>query len=155
MSTRCNIIIHSETEHKSCFLYHHWDGYPEGVGKELVDRLSGKFAGFDSIKSTLQQDSQYEDTNGLHADIEYLYVILVDTLNLNIFCFKAKNWEGDRFGNPFEGGKGLWTFFVTDMMDREYTDSVLNGKARVLRDAPFNVVEFINTKVRPNLTEEG
>jgi len=91
MSTRCNIkvIVDGET---ICWLYHHHDGYPEGVGANLAeflhkcndkreyvpmffnyvinDMIKGKVTWVDGTP-----DDEYEWTGGQHGDIEYLYTI--------------------------------------------------------------------------------
>lgn len=39
MSTRCQIKI--SYLHREVILYHHWDGYPKGVGSDLIRRQKG------------------------------------------------------------------------------------------------------------------
>jgi len=103
MSTRCNIRIVDESGNE-VMLYHHYDGYPEGVGKQL-DLLmqAGAFGNFpcsegianklvkwnfkfDELKKNLEKkgvnpnelvcdDDGYDVTCGLHGDIEYIYII--------------------------------------------------------------------------------
>ena len=103
MSTRCNIRIVDESGNE-VMLYHHHDGYPEGVGKQL-DLLmqAGAFGNFpcpegianklikwnfkfDVLKKNLEnkgidpseltcEDDGYDVTCCLHGDIEYMYII--------------------------------------------------------------------------------
>lgn len=96
MATRCNIIIKRENE-PMYQLYHHYDGYTDGVGNELLDMLQTK-----SLKNTqgvidyiLQDDGyEYEGINGedckLHGDIEYLYVI--DLANSMLYAYAVDLW---------------------------------------------------------------
>ena len=84
MSTRCNIIV--KAKGKKITLYHHWDGYLEGVGQDLVNKLKDAFiddyfCSWTHIVNKLvkdKEDTGYEITSGLHGDIEYLYTIDVD-----------------------------------------------------------------------------
>ena len=86
MSTRCNIIIKDRWDRR-IYLYHHHDGYPEGVGSDLKKYLSQfkdwqfrqhgawKFAN-DLVKNKAGlDDDKYEVSMGLHSDIDYCYVI--------------------------------------------------------------------------------
>lgn len=80
MSTRCNIVLKTGRRFfKDIYLYHHHDGYPEGVGADLVERLKDHFTGLrvEDIANKLVKDldDEYEITTCLHGDIEYLYVI--------------------------------------------------------------------------------
>lgn len=105
MATRCNIIIKRENE-PMYQLYHHYDGYTDGVGNELLDMLQTK-----SLKNTqgvidyiLQDDGyEYEGVNGkdckLHGDIEYLYVI--DLANSMLYAYAIDLW-GDGIAEDTE-----------------------------------------------------
>ena len=74
MSTRATIKIKDGSEVR--WLYHHSDGYPEGVGKELEGILSDeKYWTLPSIFTRLTKDPQYEPTGGIHGDEEYGYLI--------------------------------------------------------------------------------
>ena len=80
MSTRCNIIV--KDKYDKFWLYHHCDGYPEGVGADLVKRFQGLFEKdekyfAEDICNELIKDSSdnYELTGGEHGDIEYLYTL--------------------------------------------------------------------------------
>lgn len=82
MSTRCNILV-KEKGRKDIILYHHHDGYPQGVGADLVKRFKELFGRKESyifaivLANKLVKDSEdeYEITNCIHGDIEYLYTI--------------------------------------------------------------------------------
>lgn len=97
MSTRCNIIL-KDDKHK-VILYHHCDGYPEGVGIYLYNGFHETLAGCrhidleDCVNSLLkdEKDHSYEWTCCIHRDIEYLYEI--DTHNKTLRCWKYDGWN--------------------------------------------------------------
>lgn len=83
MSTRCNIVIkQNEKDEKPIYLYHHFDGYPEGVGAALKKYLSKLYSLYPlRVANCLvkcEEDRGYEITSDLHNDIEYYYVIHCD-----------------------------------------------------------------------------
>ena len=98
MGTRCNIIV--KAKGKKITLYHHWDGYPEGVGQDLVNKLqkvfdNDYFCHWTHIVNKLvkdREDEGYEITTGLHGDIEYLYTIDTDKKTLK---FQSVGYEKD------------------------------------------------------------
>lgn len=111
MSTRCCVKVIKSFEGKTAktaevMLYHHYDGYPEGVGADLVER-SAKWSktypergwDIDDIVNGLVKDDSdcYEYTAYNHIDIEYLYTI--DCNNMTIKCNEA-HW---RFGTDEKG----------------------------------------------------
>ncbi|NQY58417.1 hypothetical protein [Cognatishimia sp.] len=92
MSTRSNIIIKSDstnaepTRVNTNILYKHHDGYPEGVGLDLVRHLvsyieDNPTMSYPHIGNSNASDfirnlpRLYEDTNSIHGDIEFIYVI--------------------------------------------------------------------------------
>lgn len=86
MSTRSMIII-TDDKHELT-LYHHWDGYPEGVGSDLIsryrnrlDKLNVAYIANELVKA---KNDNYEITYGRHTDIEYMYNI--DLVNKRITC---------------------------------------------------------------------
>lgn len=107
MSTRC--IVKIRKNGREVTLYHHHDGYPEGVGSELIDKFGQILEkekrelenGFDSylgvcdianklIKDT--EDEEYQLTLGNHTDREYEYLISLD--EMKIYCFRVDvDWE--------------------------------------------------------------
>ena len=81
---------------KYIHLYHHWDGSPSGVGKELERFLSGRNDGDDSngmptwdgecIADELVNNRQgYEKSDGNQGDVEYGYVI--DCAKRTLICY--------------------------------------------------------------------
>jgi hypothetical protein len=102
MSTRCNIIVR-ERYGSRFILYRHHDGYPEGVGVQLRKALElkdgesfsrGTFGHYlvnDLIKDQRGlNDREYEITDCLHSDIDYLYVVNYRTKTLR--CYVV-NWS--------------------------------------------------------------
>ena len=113
MSTRANIVIKNEsndgkslTSVKYVQVYHHFDGYPTGVGEEIRELLYKHFV--EEQSKDMSVDSLYKmfiETNTdemypgycldiatndiwdvrLHGDIEYLYVIDID--EESVFCY--------------------------------------------------------------------
>lgn len=90
MSTRAHIRIFSDEGTQ--MLYHHHDGYPDGIGidlKSIVDEI------YDDPKQGIEKlindklelhDLGYEETGCLHGDEEYIYVI--DCRDRTIKCFR-------------------------------------------------------------------
>ena len=97
MRTRAAIII---KDSKSKYnVYHHCDGYPEVVGKELerVYRNCDPIDATEAKKRLLEYDNEYEDTDCIHSDEEYIYV--VDTDERKIECYSV---TGKYFMNASE-----------------------------------------------------
>lgn len=95
MSTRC--IVEIKDGAKKVCLYHHHDGYIEGVGYDLLKRFwldeKGNFkelknnymlSCLENVVNHLIKDKndEYELTTGTHTDIEYYYVIDIDKKDL-------------------------------------------------------------------------
>ena len=97
MSTRAAIII---KDSKSKYnVYHHCDGSPAGVGKELerVYRNCDPIDAAEAKKRLLEYDDEYRDTSYIHTDEEYIYV--VDTDERKIECYSV---TGKYFMNASE-----------------------------------------------------
>ena len=85
MSTRCNIVIKDDKNYDPIYVYHHCDGYPEGVGAELKyiieNMYTEAFINRTSIANLLcdypSHYGPYEMSNDIHGDIDYLYVLEV------------------------------------------------------------------------------
>lgn len=99
MSTRAHVRIIEGNE--SICLYHHHDGYPEGVGATLVREILPKLERRKKVPYSIDandlanhlikiQDDEYELTPCLHGDEEYVYVIDVD--NYSLKCFES-GWD--------------------------------------------------------------
>lgn len=101
MSTRCNILI--KQQHLQVCLYHHMDGYPEGVGMELAGIFKKNFTAKeekgrllwfeDVVNDLIKNHKGYEYCAALHGDIEYLYTIDLD--RKKIVCEEVNNWHSD------------------------------------------------------------
>lgn len=97
MSTRCNIII-KEKDEQPLIIYHHFDGYPEGVGAELksviadkIESICGCTGNKTFILSRILYDfsTQYEETDNIHGDIEYLYVLDIKDDGVLYKCYEV------------------------------------------------------------------
>lgn len=108
MSTRCEILIKEKGTYegkdwkKELRLYHHTDGYPEGVGKFLMKTvypmLVTSHPCVDSIANYLvknQKDDSFEVTSGIHPDIEYFYEVDINLKRIR--CWRAKYMQVGRF----------------------------------------------------------
>lgn len=99
MSTRANIIISGNT--MLLHLYHHCDGYPEGVGMDLKNycELIGNNYSWDewNIAQDLikrEPDHGYELTCGLHGDAEFTYYI--DCIGRRLHMYRGNSADIDR-----------------------------------------------------------
>ena len=123
MSTRCNIIVKDETGNR-IYLYHHSDGYPEGVGTDLAHwaktRNWGKYCNSAHHIATAllkglpspfygYEDRDYELTSGLHGDIDYFYIV-------NLYS----NADPEKCGCAIEAYRALWPSEYA-----EYADTML------------------------------
>lgn len=86
-------------------VYHHYDGYPDGVGKDLIKiceknykHSNGVFM-FDSACTLANQlvkdkdDTGYEITQFFHVDIEYLYTVDINLGTITCQSVYCKNWD--------------------------------------------------------------
>lgn len=89
MSTRASILVKEGDE--KCYIYHHCDGYPDGVGldlKEYLEKISSWYMEDivnELIKGKCANDSTYEWTSGVHGDESYFY--LIDCDNKVLKCY--------------------------------------------------------------------
>jgi hypothetical protein len=94
MSTRAHIII-KEWDNQ-IHLYHHCDGYPEGIGidlKNIIHKLAEdpEYRTRDLIQGKLiPGDDSYAPALCLHGDEEYVYVI--DCVEKSIKCYQHE-WD--------------------------------------------------------------
>ena len=118
MSTRCNIII--KDRDTRILLYHHHDGYPEGVGAMLKDWLKERdnpyskhwddegiatalvkrgipYIGHDweTKEPEWKVDDEYECASCIHDDVVYAYVINCWTKTLR--CFRIPYYGFNRY----------------------------------------------------------
>lgn len=107
MSTRCNILV-KDKGYNDIILYHHQDGYPEGVGADLVERFKELFSRKGNyifaivLANKLIKDSEdeYEVTNCIHGDIEYLYTIDCSKKEIS-YKEVFLNWTGTEANHTF------------------------------------------------------
>ena len=92
MSTRCQIKV--IVDQKEIMLYHHCDGYPEGVGFCLLKLMNKHKQGTSArwIVNDMIKKGDFELTFGNHADIEYYYER--DFSKDVVTCMAVDNWSG-------------------------------------------------------------
>lgn len=83
MSTRSVIRIVDKNGYRD--LYHHFDGYPAGMGADLMQHVYPIIQGPCSNRYNKDRlafylisadwDDGYEDAGGIHPDIEYMYIV--------------------------------------------------------------------------------
>lgn len=125
MSTRTNIVIKWGRE--KIVLYHHHDGYPEGVGADLKlmvkkNYLDNKYQSMYPfyvanrlVKNKYgMNDENYEITTGLHGDIEYVYEI--DCKIKTVTCYGRS--EGDAWDKPIKDYRKGWMICEIPDTDR-------------------------------------
>lgn len=88
MSTRSNIVVKdSDSEHT---IYHHCDGYLDGVGKELKEFIDTQYKPYtrtadEFCKQMEYWDSSYKyDDSGIHGDVEYIYYVDIFTNTVEV-----------------------------------------------------------------------
>ncbi|MFI3241193.1 MAG: hypothetical protein R3Y43_01340 [Alphaproteobacteria bacterium] len=101
MTTRCIIKIKGYYNGK-IDIYHHADGYPDGVGLDLYNKIQplleeniGRIEQGYSLKnnfgtiieSVMGIDNGYEFTENRHFDIDYMYII--DMKKSTILCHEG------------------------------------------------------------------
>ena len=110
MSTRSDIIIKDYGNYNGkkwkfqIKLYHHHDGYPEGVGKFLIEQVLPKLQNSNNISCDCianflikhEEDDEFEVTIYKHVDIEYRYII--DIPKKEIECLKGhySSWDSPK-----------------------------------------------------------
>lgn len=90
MSTRSQVKVIARG--KEVMLYHHCDGYPEGVGFCLLKILKKNHNGWreDELVSRMVRKGNFEITFGKHCDIEYYYELNFD--KEQVICMEVNNW---------------------------------------------------------------
>ena len=92
MSTRCQIKV--TYLQREVLLYHHWDGYPEAVGLDLIKRQKQlKTWNGDILANDLVKDlaDEYEIAFQVHTDLDYWYEI--DCNRKTIRCWKVEGYN--------------------------------------------------------------
>lgn len=98
MSTRCHIVVREieETDNarylcKGHYVYHHCDGYPEGVGSELKEILEScpSYDWETIMEKILNYSDEYEEDSGIHGDEEYIYEIDSENTHAILKCYSS------------------------------------------------------------------
>ena len=96
MSTRATIKIVKKGK-DDLWMYHHSDGYPDGVGCELLEFLSNigdENWNQNYISNRINnENSSYEFTSGQHGDEEYAYLIDCDAHTLKCYSIGCVEFE--------------------------------------------------------------
>ena len=92
MSTRC--VVKVINNGRSIDLYHHCDGYPEGVGFCLL-KLMKKYSESDYLDANwivnkMIKNGRFETTFYNHSDIDYYYEMDFDKREVK--CMSVDNW---------------------------------------------------------------
>lgn len=102
MSTRATIAVESKQDKEFFRIYHHHDGYPQGVGADLVKQMDKlyadrKFWYAEEIVNHLIKlpNDEYEITSCVHGDEEYFYIIDVD--HQKVLCQNCYGEEIDLY----------------------------------------------------------
>ena len=93
MSTRS--VVKVINNGKSIELYHHCDGYPEGVGycllKIMEEYKTDEYSDINSLVMKMITKGNFEVTFYNHCDIEYFYELNFDKKQVN--CMAVNNWN--------------------------------------------------------------
>ena len=122
MSTRSNIFVDFNGERKQ--FYHHWDGYVEGVGKDLLVRMEMAITrarnaipyslkddsnglrtekAYKEFLNLLEEEGSYESEEiGLHGAIEYLYYVKFVSGEKDTVSYTKINWQKLEDKNYFQ-----------------------------------------------------
>jgi len=97
MSTRATILIRQESQNTHIRIYHHTDGYPDGIGADIKQALEKHGRNWDACRIANEMlkglngfDEYYEITFCQHGDEEYAY--LIDCDNKQLTCYKIR-WD--------------------------------------------------------------
>ena len=111
MATRCQIGFYKDTKNLNNFevlIYRHWDGYPEGVIPEILpilkrfDKGRGlgdiEYASAWLVKKLKKDYLNVGISKDFHGDIEYLYAILKDRIEV----YEIVKWGEENINKRFE-----------------------------------------------------
>lgn len=121
MSTRCHLIVRgavNDTPDEWTYIYHHFDGYPEGVGKDIASKFNEvikpnvvghKYTLDDIVDFICDIEDGYEVDDGLHGDEEYVYVITLDEHKegVTIVCYETLSFSFDTYPTEFHKDNGF------------------------------------------------
>ena len=140
MGTRCNVIVkHGDTKIN---LYRHYDGYYAETGYDLITRLghcmgAKRFDGsrcfsFNKFVTNLinakrepyrydpADKEQYELTNGIHGDVEFIYRFTWKDVNKVILNFSQRRLVKDSKGEL----QAKWTTDISKTVNSETIEEV-------------------------------
>lgn len=104
MSTRCQIKV--TYLRQSVLIYHHYDGYPHGVGVDLIQRQQ-KLGAWDGniivneLIKNRRKDNTYEIAFQIHTDLDYWYEF--DCNRHTIRCWKVRGYGLSDHVEVFKG----------------------------------------------------
>ena len=108
MSTTKACVIVKDGRNKKYF-YRYYDGYPDGVGVDLMKFILYGGGNVESVKKFCEAlnywDSSYEIGNGIYGNEDYIYVI--DLFNKKYLCYEvipyiASESNLDKYNKIFE-----------------------------------------------------
>ncbi len=127
--TRSNTLIHDGKTSTIITLYRHCDGYLSGAGVDAHKMMRELMTTNAAIKGSLTAedvaqwfirngDGEYEETSGIHGDVEYIYDVYI---NFKYSHTKDVPFKIRAFTTKMHLGKGPATRDedVTDELDKE------------------------------------
>ena len=144
MSTRTNIIIKDSNQPVQRLIYHHCDGYFEGVGCEIKNEILPIY--IDNHKSfhvndlwaeIIDFDEQYMNSECIHGDIEYLYMLEV----ISDSVLKFKCWSVPCFGTyDYTTNENCALIYEADIF--------INGRKKGAACGSFSSRSFFSSTVK-------
>lgn len=148
MSTRSHIIVEVPEENSTDYVYHHCDGYLDGVGAELKDFIKNEykpatFTGEEFCSQLENWDDSYEyENSGPHGDEEFIYYINIDKENNTISISAEEETAAETF-------TGDWCFGWKTCENFSETIS-LAPEQKVSYDGMFAAIDAIYEKSYSN-----
>ena len=156
MSTRCVVRLIDEKLNKQIDLYHHYDGYVEGVGFEIIDTFFDKenkkfvlpndIADIANKLIKSETDKYFEITLSNHCDIEYLYTIKVNTKGqVYMYAQNVNNWEDEiKVYETYTQQRMLNMY----LKDRELIEPINNEQIKYIHTLYIKDLNWSETKYR-------
>lgn len=140
--TRCNIVVNDGTD--TLYIYHHCDGYPKGVGQQLIKYLqcNTPLRAQDVLDGLVfMYGEEYEETSGIHGDIGYLYTIDIRDDRISLKCDDVYA-NAKAFGCDFPKGDVIETALSKKDIERLEVTIELKydtPKSKVYRNMPVDM----------------